>query len=349
MKIKDITRYLESLAPSSYQESYDNSGLIVGNANDKVSGVVICLDSIEAVIDEAIEKKCNLVIAHHPIVFKGLKRFNGRNYVERTVMKAIKHDIAIYAIHTNLDNVKMGVNARIAERIGLVHTKILTPKNNLKKLTALLPLDKVDEVKNELFASGAGRTGDNSKISYSSVGALTKDDISSAKIKLEMLFPIGEKGLVIAALRKAMQGIPFTYNTSDIEVKDPNVGAGMIGELEKPMKTEKFLKSLKKNMGINCIKHTALIHSEIKKVAVCGGSGGFLLNAAKGRKADIFITSDYKYHEFFDANNQIIIADIGHYESEQFTIDLIYEILNDKFSTFAILKTDINTNPVNYL
>lgn len=349
MKIKDVTRYLESLAPSMYQESYDNSGLIVGNPNEEVTGIVICLDSIEAVIDEAIEKKCNMVIAHHPIVFRGLKRFNGRNYIERTVIKAIKHDIAIYAIHTNLDNVRMGVNAKIAEKIGLENTCILSPKNNLQKLTVLLPIDKVDRVKAALFQAGAGQADSSDKSSYTSVGAMTSGNTSYSKAKLELLFPIDKKSAIISTLSTTMKGHHYSYDTSNINVKDKLIGSGMIGDLPKAMKAEKFLKHLKKSMGANCIKYTRLLRKDIKKVAVCGGAGGFLLNTAIARKADIFITADYKYHEFFDADGRIVIADIGHYESEQFTIDLLFEILNDKFSTFVILKTGINTNPVNYL
>ncbi len=267
MKIKDISQYLESIAPSIYQESYDNSGLIVGHPETEVTGVLICLDSVEGIIEEAETKGCNLVIAHHPIVFKGLRTFTGQNYVERTVVKAIKNDIAIYAIHTNLDNVYTGVNAKIAERIGLVNTRILAPKNKFTNLN--------DEI--------------------------------------------------------------------------PKVGSGMIGELEEAMKEEVFLQHLKQTMQVGCIKYTKLLGKSINTVAVCGGSGGFLLNTAKAAKADIFITADYKYHEFFDADGDIVIADIGHYESEQFTIDLLYEILTEKFTTFAVLKTNLNTNPVNYL
>jgi dinuclear metal center YbgI/SA1388 family protein len=349
MKIKDITRYLESLAPSVYQESYDNSGLIVGNPNEEVTGIVICLDSIEAVIDEAIEKKCNMVIAHHPIVFRGLKRFNGRNYIERTVIKAIKHDIAIYAIHTNLDNVRMGVNAKIAEKIGLQNTRILAPKNNLQKLSILLPIDQVDAVKVTLFQAGAGQADSSDKSSYTSVGAMTSGNTHYSKARLELLFPIDKKSAILSALASTMKGHHYSYDTSDINVKDKLVGAGMIGELPKAMKADKFLKHLKTSMDVSCVKYTRLLGKDIKKVALCGGSGGFLLNTAVDKNADIFITADYKYHEFFDADGRIVIADVGHYESEQFTIDLLFDILKDKFSTFVILKTGINTNPVNYL
>ncbi len=266
-----VIQHLESIAPPIYQESYDNSGLIVGDQKVICKGIITCLDTTEAVVDEAIEHNCNMIVAHHPIVFRGLKRFNGNNYVERVVMKAIKHDIAIYAIHTNLDNVYyQGVNSKIGERLGLVNTQILSPKEGYH------PLDTADT-------------------------------------------------------SKAL------------------IGAGLVGELEEAMPEMVFLQYLKAKMEVSCIKYTALQGESIQKVALCGGAGGFLLPQAIASGAQVFITSDYKYHEFFDAENKIIIADIGHFESEQFTIELLGAILQEKFSTFAVRLTGINTNPVNYL
>ncbi len=349
MKIKNITQYLESIAPSIYQEGYDNSGLIVGNPNTTVKGIMLCLDSIESVIDEAIQKKCNLVIAHHPIVFKGLKRFNGKNYVERTIIKAIKNDIAIYAIHTNLDNIKAGVNGKIAEKIGLINTSILSPKKVLKKLFAFIPVTHGDILKDALFKVGGGFANNSIKVSYATIGAATHQNTSSPQIKLEIIFPIDKQGQIINTLHQSLEGQHFTYDIMDIHNKHQEIGSGMIGELPKEMEATKFLKSLKKTMGTGCVKYTQPLGNKIKKIAVCGGSGGFLLSSAIAQKADIFITSDYKYHEFFDANDQIIIADIGHYESEQYTIELLYEILSEKFTTFALFKTSVDTNPVNYI
>ncbi len=261
--IANIITHLENIAPPIYQENYDNAGLIVGNKEATCTGVITCLDTTEAVIEEAIEYGCNLVVAHHPIVFRGLKRLTGENYVERVVIKAIKNDIAIYAIHTNLDNVyAQGVNAKIAERLGLINTHILSPKP--------------------------------------------------------------------------------AFN-------DPLVGAGLFGELEESMSEMDFLRHLKTQMNTNCVKYTTLIGQPIKKVALCGGAGSFLLPQAIASGAQVFITGDYKHHEFFDAENQIIIADIGHFESEQFTIELLAHIIQEKFGTFAVRLTKINTNPVNYL
>jgi len=261
MKIKEITKFLEGYASLQYQESYDNCGLIVGNENIEVKGTLITLDCTEEVIDEAIAEDCNLIIAHHPIIFNGLKKLNGSNYIERTVIKAIKNDLAIYAIHTNLDNAHNGVSAKIAERLGLENCKVLSPKSDLNQ----------------------------------------------------------------------------------------QVGLGIIGELKESIKTSKFLIDIKTNMQTNCIRHTSLVKEDVKRVAVCGGSGSVLLKNAKAVDADIFISADFKYHDFFDAENDIVIADIGHYESEQFTKDLIYDLLVKNFTKFAVRLSKVNTNPIKYL
>lgn len=261
--IGDITSYLEAIAPPRLQESYDNSGLLVGHHGVEVDGVLISLDCIESVIDEAIDLGCNLVVCHHPIIFRGLKRLNGKNYIERTIMMAIKHDIAIYAIHTNLDNVlDRGVNQRIAEMLELQDVEILKVK--------------------EGFSS------------------------------------------------------------------EDNIGAGVVGFLTDEVAPVDFLNYLKENMELETVKHTEFISDSIQKIAICGGSGGFLLEDAKRKGADVFITSDYKYHEFFDANEEITIVDIGHYESEKFTIDLLYELISEKFANFAAHKTSVDTNPISY-
>ncbi len=344
IKIKEIINYLEEWAPPVLQESYDNSGLIVGDSNKEVTGVLVCLDSIEEVVQEAIEKKCNLIIAHHPIVFKGLKRFTGKNYVEKTVIKAIKNDIAIYAIHTNLDNVRTGVNAKICDCLGLENTQILAPKSMMKKIWIYMPIAYADKVKQSLIALGAGTNNDKEVFNHAGVGAGHHE----AEIQLNLVFAAHLQPIIIKTLNELLNGERFRYDITNVEGVYESVGSGMVGELKKPMPEKKFLDYIKKQMDVSCIKYTALRNKPIQKVAVCGGAGGFLLNEAKRASADIFITSDYKYHEFFDAENNIIIADIGHYESEQYTIDLIIAHLKNKFTTFALLKTSINTNPVNY-
>jgi len=349
MTIKNVIDHLESIAPPSYQESYDNAGLIVGDKTAEVTGVITCLDSTEAVIEEAVAKGANLVVAHHPIVFKGLKSLTGRTYVERVVLKAIKNDIAIYAIHTNLDNVyHRGVNAKIAERLGLRNTRILAPKQALKKLTAFVPVSQSEHIRQQLFNIGAGTVQDISQRSYASVGMGTKSGQNEAEVKLEVLFPSAQQGQLVQVLQQNSTNGMLPFELSAVENASEQIGSGMIGELPAAVEETDFLNHLKHTMQAGCIRHTPLLGKTVRRVAVCGGAGGFLLPKAIGQDADFFVTADYKYHEFFDADSKIVIADIGHFESEQFTIELLHEILSEKFNTFAIYSTEVHTNPVRY-
>ena len=349
MLIQDLLSFLEEHAPPMYQESYDNAGLITGQKSQQLKGVLTCLDATEAVIDEAIQKGCNLVVAHHPIVFKGLKRINGKNYVERVIIKAIQNDIAIYAIHTNLDNMYYnGVNTRIAEKLELQDTKILAPKKDVLKLFTFVPVSHSEEVRQALFEAGAGAVMPFQGLSYATVGVGTNAQGSSALVKLEVQFPSTLKGQILNALNQSHPEANASYDIIKTETTNPAIGSGMIGRLKEEMDAKEFLNYLKERMKVSCIRHTALLGHPIKSVAVCGGAGGFLLKPAIARKADIFITADYKYHEFFDADGKIVIADIGHFESEQFTIDLLFELISEKFSTFAVHCTTVNTNPVHY-
>lgn len=325
--IREVIQHLEAIAPPIYQESYDNAGLITGDPDWTVSGVLCCLDSTEAVVEEAARKGCNLVVAHHPIVFKGLKRLTGKTYVERTVIAAIRHGIAIYAIHTNLDNVyRQGVNARIAQAIGLQNTRLLAPKSILKqaRVSGSVPLSET-----LLLEAGATR-----------VLAQEQGDSWSC------IFPQDREN----ALRAAVQAIGAEL-TGIHAIEDPHAhtGAGMIGELPQPMPALAFLQHLKIAMRAPVVRHTALLERQVQRIAVCGGAGSFLLPQAIAQKADVFVTADYKYHEFFDAEGRILIADIGHFESEQFTIDLLHQIISEKFRTFAAHCTEVRTNPVFYL
>jgi dinuclear metal center YbgI/SA1388 family protein len=363
MQIRELVSYLEKWAPLAYQESYDNSGLLVGDVNTQIEGVLVSLDCIESVIDEAIEKKCNVVVAHHPIIFQGLKKITGKSYIERTIIKAIKNDIAIYAIHTNLDNIKGGVNFKIAEKLGLLDTRILLPKKEkIMKLTVFIPKDNSGQLLDSLYKAGAGAIGNYSNCSFRAIGKGTfKGNESSNPTKgekgfyeevdesrIEVIFPSFIKNAVLDAMVKGHVYEEVSYFLHVLENENQNVGSGVIGTLEKPLNAKEFLTSLKEEMAVKVIKHTNLCKTEIRTVAVCGGSGGFLLNDAIRNKADIFITSDYKYHEFFDAEGKIIIADIGHYESEQFTKELIRDEILKKMTTFATYLSTAETNPVNY-
>ena len=364
MKLKEIIGYLEQIAPPAYQESYDNSKLLTGSKSWDLTGVLITLDSTEAVVDEAIQTGCNLIIAHHPIVFGGLKSFTGKNYVERTIIKALKHDIAIYAIHTNLDNVLTGVNRRICEKIGLKNLKILAPKENtLSKLIAFVPKDNIQSVLSALHDAGAGDIGNYSHCSFSTSGTgtfLPSDQANPAvgsqgKLEsvqeehLELIFPSWKKSVILKALKNSHPYEEVAYYMQALNNENQEVGSGMVGELEDAMDADDFLPYLKEKMALNCIRYTKKTSEKVKKIAVCGGAGRFLLPKAINSRAQIFISADFKYHEFFDADNQIQIADIGHYESEVFTKELIYDLLKEKFSNIAVNLSKIVTNPINYL
>jgi dinuclear metal center YbgI/SA1388 family protein len=363
LKVKDISRFLEQLAPLSSQESYDNCGLITGSHDQKVTGVLLSLDCTEEIVEEAISNGANMIVSHHPIVFKGLKKINGNNYVERTIIKAIKNDIAIYAIHTNLDNYRFGVNHEIASRIGLINTQILDPKSNvLKKLIVFCPTENVSQLSKSLFEAGAGHIGDYAECSFESEGKggflpgentnPTLGKVGSREevkeTKLEVIISSHQQGDILNAMNAAHPYEEVAYDLISLSNKNHFEGSGMIGELETPMEIDSFLSHLKSTFDCGVIRHTKKHLKEIKKVAFCGGAGSFLLGRAKAHGADVFITGDFKYHEFFDAEDQIIIADIGHYESEQFTPNLIHDAMKKKFINFALHLSKVNTNPINY-
>ncbi|MFM1874566.1 MAG: hypothetical protein RL266_303 [Bacteroidota bacterium] len=364
MKAAEVIAYLEKYAPPSLQESYDNSGLLVGDASIELTGILVSLDCTEDVIDDAISQGCNMVVAHHPIVFSGLKRINGKNYIERTVIKAIKNDVLIYAIHTNLDNVLDGVNQKFAERLGLIDTRILAPKKMLlKKVVTYAPTDHAETVRLAMCDAGAGNIGNYDQCSFNTPGTGTfrgnektdpfvgkKGEIhSEEEVRIEVIVPEFKLSSVLVAMRKSHPYEEVAFDVYGLENSWKEVGSGMIGELPTEMDALEFLKSLKTIMKTDCVRYTLPHKATVKNVAICGGSGSFLLGSAIAAKADVFITGDLKYHQFFDADNKIIIADIGHYESEQYTIELLAEKLAENFPTFAPRLTRVKTNPINYL
>lgn len=364
MKLTEIIQQLEALAPPKYQESYDNSGLLIGNKEMDISSAMICLDSIEEVLDEAIAKGCNLIIAHHPILFSGIKKINGSNYIERVILKAIKNDLAIYAIHTNLDNVFQGVNHKIAEKIGLKNLEILQPKaEKLKKLVFYAPVKQVESIKSALFKLGAGSIGNYDSCSFKveGEGSFRANDQANPHVgklgqmhrepecRVEMLYPIHLENKLILALLDAHPYEEVAYDLFPITNKWNKLGSGMIGDLPESIEGMKFLKSLKSSLAVELIRHTEMHKEKVKKIALCGGSGSFLLQEAIAKNADVFISADFKYHQFFDADGRICIADVGHFESEQFTMELIQEYLQEKIPNFATYLTSIRTNPINYI
>ncbi len=363
MKISAIISYLESLAHPSLQETYDNAGLIIGDPLRECSGILVALDSTDEVIKEAVAKRCNLVVAHHPIIFSGLKKINGKSYVERAVITAIRNDISVYAIHTNLDNVITGVNGRIAAMLGLKDITVLSEKQDtLKKLYTFVPETHADNVRNAIFAAGAGYIGNYSECSFNTAGTGTfKGEEGTnpyvgqrghrhqeSEWRIETVFPAYLESKIIAALLDAHPYEEVAYDVLNLSNTHTGTGSGLIGYLPAPVDEINFLTRLKEVFSTPVIRHTELTGRPVERVAVCGGAGSFLISKALALRADFYITADVKYHEFFDANDGLVIADIGHYESERFTINLLQEILEQKFPNFAVRKTEVETNPVHY-
>ncbi len=364
MQIKDITSFLESWAPRALQESYDNSGLIVGDGNDETKGALITLDVTEEVLDEAIASNCNMIIAHHPLIFSGIKKIGTSHWIDKCIRKAVKNDLNIYAIHTNLDNVSSGVNQKIAEKIGLADTRILQPKKDtLLKLTVFVPTENKSKLLSGLFEAGAGEVGNYDHCSFQLTGEGTfrpneaanptigksGEDETVQETRIEVILPFYAKFRVLSAMRSSHPYEEVAYYLSSLENINQEVGSGMIGDLNQSQSTNEFLTYLKKVMNLEVIKHTKLVQDKVSKIAVCGGSGRFLLETAIAAGADVFISADFKYHDYFEANEEIIIADIGHYESEVFTKELIYENLTKNFAKFAFRLSEVDTNPIKYL
>ncbi|MFY7739442.1 MAG: Nif3-like dinuclear metal center hexameric protein [Flavobacterium sp.] len=364
MKIKEILNILEEMAPLAYAEDFDNVGLLIGNQNDEATGVLVCHDALESVIDEAIAKKCNLVVCFHPILFSGLKKITGKNYVERAVLKAIKNDIAIYAVHTALDNHKNGVNKIFCNALGLKNTKVLVPKQNFiqKLITYTIP-ENVEKVRNALFDAGAGKIGNYEDCSFNSQGIGTYmgnensnpeigerfEFVETQEIKIEVTFEKHLQSKILKALFSNHVYEEVAYEIYDLQNSHQNIGLGMIGELENPMSEIDFLEFVKDKMQCGGIRHSELLGKRVKKIAVLGGSGSFAIKNAIQANVDVFLTSDLKYHNFYEAENQIVLADIGHFESERYTKNYIVDFLKEKITKFAIVLSEENTNPVKYL
>ncbi len=363
MIIQDVINHLETLAPLTYAEDFDNVGLLVGDKNEKLTGVLVTLDTLEKVVDEAIEKNCNLIVSFHPIIFKGLKKITGKTYVERVVLKAIKHNIAIYAIHTALDNALQGVNDMICNTIGLINKQILIPQSaTIKKLTTYVPKSEAEVLRTALFNAGAGNIGNYSNCSFNTdgMGTYQGNEASNPSLgekgkthqeeetQISVIFAKHLESKVIKTLVNTHSYEEIAYEVVTIENKSQNIGMGMIGEFENEMTEEDFLSHLKTTMQTECVRHSRFLNKSIKKIAVLGGSGSFAINAAKAAGADAFVTADLKYHDFFTAENSILLADVGHYESEQFTKNLLVTYLTKKITNFAVVLSNTNTNPVKY-
>lgn len=363
LNLRQLCQALENWAPLSLQEDYDNAGLLVGNYQMAVSGVLVSLDLTEAVIDEALARNCNVVVSHHPIIFGKLKRLTESNYVERCVAKAIRSGVALYAIHTNLDHLQAGVSARMAAELQLINGRVLQPKKGvLRKLVTFVPHAQLEAVREALFAAGAGHIGKYSKASFGNegVGTFLPGEAANPfsgergklqlepETRLEVLYPHWRERAVLEALFKNHPYEEVAYDLIALANSTADFGAGYLAELPQAMTALDFLQLLKKRFG-GMVRYTDLPQKPVQKIALCGGSGSFLLPDAISAGADVLVTADFKYHQFFDADGKILIADLGHFETEQFTKDLIANYLSEKFTTFAVLISETKTNPVNYL
>ncbi len=364
MKIKEFIGVLQDLAPLGYAESFDNVGLLVGQYDMEITSVLVAHDALETVVQEAIDKRCNTIVCFHPIWFSSIKKLTGADYVQRALIMAIKNDIAIYAIHTALDNHCLGVNKILCDALGINNTKILLPKENyIKKLVTYVPSSELQIVRSALFAAGAGQISKYSNCSFYSEGTGSFLPLEHSEptigevgvfhqekeVKLEVVFEKHLQSSILKALFTTHSYQEVAYEIYSLENPLQNVGMGMIGELESAMDEKDFLQHVKQKMICGGIRYSNLLGKPIKRVAVLGGSGSFAIKAAIAQQADIFITADLKYHDYYQAENQIVLADIGHFESERYTKNYIVEYLSKKMTTFAVILSTVNTNPVNYL
>jgi dinuclear metal center YbgI/SA1388 family protein len=362
--VKDVIRCIEEFAPAYYQEDYDNSGMQCGNLNLQVTGILLSIDVTEDVVEEAINTGTNLIISHHPVIFGGIKHLTGQNYTERVLIKAIKNDISIYSCHTNIDNMGNGVSYRMAEKLGLTDISVLKPlSGKLCKLVTYIPDRHLEEVQSAVFEAGAGFIGNYDNCGFTSKGEGTFRANAGAKpfvgeigkihsepeVRFETIFPKHLENKIISALIKAHPYEEVAYDLYMLQNINRNAGAGILGFLPTEMDEVAFLKKVKDVFKVETIRYTPLLNRKVKKIALCGGSGSFLLPDAKRVRADVFLSGDFKYHQFFDAESTILVADMGHFESEQFTLEIFYEVLIKKLPNFAICFTKVKTNPINYI
>ena len=363
MIVKDIIKLLDDKYPFCYAEDYDNVGLIIGDEQNKVKGIIVCLDAIESVIDEAIEKNCNVIVSFHPIIFEGLKKITNTNYVEKAVNKCIKDNISLISIHTAMDNSIVGVNKIICDKLKLNKTRILIPKKGtIKKLTTYVPEKNLEDLKNKLYTSGAGTIGNYDECSFSVKGIGTFKGNSKSnpiigkkgsqtkieEVKVTFTFPAHKEQQVLQTLKINHPYDEYAFEIISTENINKDIGLGMIGELDKGMSENEFINYIKIKMNTKIIRHSELTGRSIKTVAVLGGSGSFAINNAISENVDVYITSDLKYHDFFKADKKILLTDIGHYESEQYTKNAIHTYLTEKITNFAIVLAETNSNPVKY-
>lgn len=363
MKLRELLEVFEQYAPASLQETYDNSGLQIGSPDQEMNRGLICLDVTPAIVEEAISKDCDLILSHHPLIFKGLKKITGGHFTERVIIEAIRNNIAIVSMHTNLDNIDRGVNFMLGKKLGLKNLSILQGRKGLlRKLVTFCPHAHAEEVRAAIFRAGAGHIGEYDCCSYNVEGQGTfragagtrpfvgkQDELhTEPEVRIETILPAYLEGRVVEAMKKSHPYEEVAYDIYPLENVFERTGSGMVGELEIPLSENDFLEKLKKDLKIPCLRHTDFSGKAIKRVAFCGGSGSFLMDQARRAGADVFVTGDLKYHQFFEADERLLLVDAGHYETEQFTKELLYDIVNKNFSNFALQISGLNTNPVQY-
>jgi dinuclear metal center YbgI/SA1388 family protein len=363
MKLKDLTSFLDSAIPLSFQEGYDNAGLQVGSSEKEISSALITLDVTEEVLDEAGYAGCDVIISHHPVIFTGIKQLSGKNATERILLKAIKQDVAIYSAHTNLDVLENGVSRKMADKLGLQNVQVLLPlRNKLLKLVTFIPEDHLDKVREAVFSAGAGVIGGYDKCSFSTPGtgsfragdntkpfAGEKGNLHFEKeVRFETLLFSHMKSRVVRALLETHPYEEVAYDLYSLENENIRAGMGCTGEFANPISEKEFLAMLGSVFSANGIRHSKPTGRKIRKVAMCGGAGGQLINDAILSGADVYVTGDVRYHSFFEAGNKILVVDIGHFESEKFSTEILYDLIIKKFPTFALRFSEVNTNPINY-
>ena len=364
MKLKDLTKFLDTAVPLSFQEGYDNAGLQVGSPEKEISSALLTLDVTEEVLDEAGYAGSDVIISHHPVIFGGLKQLSGKNATERIILKAIKQDVAIYSAHTNLDVLENGVSRKMAEKLGLKNVKVLVPlRNRLLKLVVFIPVEHLEKVREAVFSAGAGVIGGYEKCGFVTTGDgsfMPGDDTKpftgekgklhyEKEVRFETVLFAHMKGRVVRALLEAHPYEEVAYDLYPLENDNVRTGMGCTGEFTEPLSEKEFLKLLGSVFSAKGIKYSKPTGKEIRKVALCGGAGGQLINEAIASGAGAYVTGDIRYHSFFEAGSKILLADIGHFESEKFSTEILYDLIIKKFPTFALRFSEVNTNPINYL
>ncbi|MEG0499933.1 MAG: Nif3-like dinuclear metal center hexameric protein [Rikenellaceae bacterium] len=364
MVVSEVIKIIEGFAPPALAENFDNVGLMVGDKSMRVRGILLTLDVVEESVDEAVERGLNLIITHHPLIFSPLKSLTGKNYIERVLIRAIKQGVAIYSAHTNLDSVQQGVSFRLGEKLGLQKMQVLRPvKNNLLKLVVYSPFNYSNGIRKALADSGAGFIGQYDSCSFSAMGegrfratAGLRPFVGSVgelhtekEERIETVVQRHKLAETLVQLRRVHPYEEMAYDVMPLENMDPSVGLGVIGEFSEEMDVYDFLGGVKKILQIPMIKYSAPVKNRIRRVALCGGAGASFINDAINSGADIYVTGDLKYHDYFVPDGRITIADIGHFESEQFTLDIFNDVLIKKITNFTVCKTALNCNPINYL